>query len=226
MVCHVCGKGAIGQCQHCWKFYCADHGDRICSVCQQKADDNRLNGARLMAEIGKVAVKHPRGFLRSLLPGSNIVLGSTSEPTEAELAEWKKWQMDGLEMKRVVPIAQSAEWGERHLTLISLVIYEDGSHLTFQTVGPAEPLLASADFDMPAYYKTHDPVLRVEDDLRTEYFVRGGGGGGGHVWHGHKQVTPRIPDLASRLLIYVRLPLASGVAPQTAGPELRFDVAL
>src|SRR5689334_731972 len=105
----------------CWKFYCEDHGDEVCSVCRQKAEEDRLRGSRLVLELSSQAMRHPRGFLRSLLPGRKLILGEfgrSTEPTEAELARTKLGFIEGLELKRIVPIAKSAEWGQRQLMLI------------------------------------------------------------------------------------------------------------
>jgi hypothetical protein len=33
MICHVCEAQAIGQCKKCGKFYCKEHGDVTCVVC-------------------------------------------------------------------------------------------------------------------------------------------------------------------------------------------------
>jgi hypothetical protein len=35
MICHVCEQQAIGQCKKCGKFYCKEHGDVTCVVCDQ-----------------------------------------------------------------------------------------------------------------------------------------------------------------------------------------------
>jgi hypothetical protein len=37
MICHVCLKGATGQCKTCAKFYCPEHGDGYCTACQDAA---------------------------------------------------------------------------------------------------------------------------------------------------------------------------------------------
>jgi hypothetical protein len=34
MICHVCEQQAIGQCKKCGKFYCKQHGDVTCIVCE------------------------------------------------------------------------------------------------------------------------------------------------------------------------------------------------
>jgi hypothetical protein len=40
MICHICHSEAVGQCKDCGKFYCPDHGDRVCVSCRggEKAD--------------------------------------------------------------------------------------------------------------------------------------------------------------------------------------------
>ena len=35
MICHVCEKQAVGQCQRCGKFYCGQHGDGVCAGCSE-----------------------------------------------------------------------------------------------------------------------------------------------------------------------------------------------
>jgi hypothetical protein len=37
MICHVCFKGATGQCKSCGKFYCPEHGDGYRTACQDAA---------------------------------------------------------------------------------------------------------------------------------------------------------------------------------------------
>jgi hypothetical protein len=34
MICHLCHREAVGQCHSCLKFYCPDHGDRVCAACR------------------------------------------------------------------------------------------------------------------------------------------------------------------------------------------------
>lgn len=36
MHCHLCENSAIGVCRHCYKFYCATHGEGFCDTCQKK----------------------------------------------------------------------------------------------------------------------------------------------------------------------------------------------
>jgi hypothetical protein len=44
MNCHICNRPAIGQCQACWKFYCAEHGDRLCDKCAHPAKTEEPTG--------------------------------------------------------------------------------------------------------------------------------------------------------------------------------------
>jgi hypothetical protein len=35
MICHMCGELAIGQCQHCGRHYCKQHGNITCVACAE-----------------------------------------------------------------------------------------------------------------------------------------------------------------------------------------------
>ncbi|MCC6418570.1 MAG: hypothetical protein IT429_10070 [Gemmataceae bacterium] len=37
MLCHICREPAIGQCQNCNLFYCAEHGRVYCVSCDDRA---------------------------------------------------------------------------------------------------------------------------------------------------------------------------------------------
>ena len=40
MICHVCEQQAIGQCKQCGKFYCKEHGNVTCIVCDQALQES------------------------------------------------------------------------------------------------------------------------------------------------------------------------------------------
>jgi hypothetical protein len=69
MICHICHREAVGQCNDCGKFYCQDHGDRYCVKCwdetnrQGKPDAGSrtkyvsdLMGSELPAQSGPLCV--------------------------------------------------------------------------------------------------------------------------------------------------------------------------
>jgi hypothetical protein len=252
MVCHVCGKAAIGQGTRCWKFYCADHGDQICSVCGEKARQGQEASDRISKAFfesqggfwGKRAMRTKSGLLRSVFgrlalskfrnmaeteDGAILTLGEfgdSSEESEERLAQRQRFQMNARELKRVVPIAQSTAWGEKQLTLISLEAYEDGSTLRYQINGADEPMF-SGELDWSTWQISTHPNFRAEDDAGSNYFVFFGGGGSGGTngaWRGEVRMTPELSQSASTVSFFVRQPL--GASATDSGSATRFDIAL
>jgi hypothetical protein len=217
MICHVCEKPAVGQCMECWRFYCPVHGvDSRCVVCRQRAEERRIEGERVLRAMGRI-------------PLSDAVIGefgTTRQLTAEEEAEIKRRQMDGLELRRVVPIVQSQPWGDGVITLIALEIYEDGSILTFQSVFPTGSYSSPSQRSFSSNLEKM-PDLRIGDDIGTRYFVGSGGGGGGwKTWRGYRQVTPAIPEEAQALTISVRHMITNHASTGPTAPELRFEVSL
>ena len=156
----------------------------------------------------------------------------------------RRMTMEGVRLRRVVPIAQTQRRGDANLTLLSIELYEDGSVVHFISVSPER---RSFQGMMLQEMLTRQPIFRVEDDIGTEYFAfMGGGGGSDTKWHGNFNVTPAVPDAASSMTIYARVPLAmpanlppqemigeverrlsgTGVGDRTAGPACSFEFAL
>ena len=101
MNCHICSQPATGQCQVCSKFYCADHGDRVCQPCQKRRHSTSTAGGA--GPPGDIAIGQDR------LPQSSRV----SYP-----------DIKGQPLQRVIGVGQNARNGDTEVTLVDLEFLE------------------------------------------------------------------------------------------------------
>ncbi len=106
MKCHICGQPATGQCQTCSKFYCADHGDRVCQPCQER--------------------RHTPSTAGGADPSGEIAIGQDRSPQSSRVSYP---DIKGQPLQRVIGVGQTARHGETEGTLVELEFlefYEDG----------------------------------------------------------------------------------------------------
>ena len=170
MLCHICKAAPVGQCQACWKFYCAEHGDMICSACKDGSDV--ADQERVIAEQHN---QHPED---EQPPRTSLIAPDIRLRT----------------LRRVLPICQSQTRGSTKLTAASLEVYDDGSRLIFSIQRPRaeEPRTMLERSIMYGFPRT---VWEAVDDRDQIYSgVRSGGGGGGADWRFEVILLPAIPD--------------------------------
>ena len=112
MNCHIRADSATGQCQVCWKFYCAGHGDVACQPCQgQRSATGALPGwDRIGTVIGEDRPPNPP---------------RVSRPTDIER----------LPLQRVIAVGQNVLHGETEVTLVSLELFGEGFIANFRLTG-------------------------------------------------------------------------------------------
>lgn len=206
MNCQICSSPATGQCQACWKFYCAEHGDRLCQLCQ-----NRPEG------IGAPAGWNSMG----------TVMGEPRAPGSSRID--RPPDIEGLPLQRVIGVSQNVRHGETEVALVSLELYADGSMVNFRLRktppdGPRPKPVAT----------THHPEFspQATDDLGNSFrlWPRSGGGGGDRYWRASMQLDPEIPGQAKSLLVTINdvqwLARGHGQESFTDPGPWKFDISL
>jgi len=108
MNCYICGGSAVGQCQSCWKFYCADHGDRLCTNC---------------------------GEVRSDFTRTTPRVATADEPEDANgRPTWVTLRPVATHEKLVgvVAVGQTQESDGTEITILSLEMYTDGMRMNYR----------------------------------------------------------------------------------------------
>jgi hypothetical protein len=176
MNCHICGQPSIGQCQSCWKFYCAEHGDLICAACNDdseiKEPESVLTG-RTNSEI-----ERHQGVISVVVPTAELRV-----------------------LRRVVAVGKSQTRASTNLTIASVELYDDGSRLVYSIRRPRFEESRSM-LERSLMYGFPRTSWEVVDDQGREYkVVRSGGGGGGAEWRFEGILEPAISDDATRLVL-------------------------
>ena len=185
MHCHICNEPAIGQCQSCWKFYCASHGDMTCEKCAQRpAGDGAVfswtRPVRQGAGFGVTTLQAPQGGEPRVRP------------------ELPPGFFRGEVLRGVLAVAEMRHTGAADLTLVSLESYEDGFSVFWR-------LRSTTPHPEPAspFAVAHPRLVfaPVHDDSGAKYEggIGGGGGGSAELWRGEARFTPAIADAAQRL---------------------------
>ncbi len=185
MRCHVCGEPAIGQCQACWKFYCARHGDVFCASCQEQ----RKTAGAGWNESARVVAFHDQGSSPA----------HRARPTPPP-------DLDAQPIQRVIGVSQSTKHGGTELELISLELYADGfiAHFRLRSgklldAGPSGGFGRLPHF-IPAPPPHPEYTPDVVDDRGNRYAAGPRGGGGGRSsYRATFHVYPAPPSEARRL---------------------------
>ncbi|MCH8989815.1 MAG: hypothetical protein IIA92_13550 [Chloroflexi bacterium] len=206
MNCHICANPAAGQCQVCWKFYCADHGDRLCQPCQSQR-----------GTTGAPAGWEPMG----------AVMGQPRSPRSSRVD--RPPDIEGQPLQRVIGVGQTVCHGDTEVVLVSLELYADGSMVSFRLrkTPPDEPRASPVA-------TTHHPEFSPEaaDDLGNKFQVwpHSGSGGGDRYWRAAMRIHPELPAQAKNLRITITevrwLARGSGVSSVTEPGPWEFDVSL
>ena len=151
MNCYICQQPSIGQCQVCWKFYCPEHGDVRCRVCQQERESagESSGGARM------------------------FLLGTHNEPHDHPP------NLDAQPVQQVIPVAQSVARANTSMDLVSLELYSGGfiAHFRFRGTPPGES--GPGNHGMRSHPE-FTPGATDDLGNTYEGQRHGGGGGNGH----------------------------------------------
>ena len=181
MKCHVCGEPAVGQCQSCWKFYCAEHGDLSCQQC---------------ADV-QTAAQVPS------------LTGDTDEPDNQERGEGPvRLEVipgvrigDEEELRRVIPVVQSQTRRGSRVTVVSIEVYDIGFaviHEWRRVRGSLKPLKSDHWMSLPVV------SWSATDDKGREYRMGSSrSGGDAHFLRQRTDFGPSLPPDAKLLMLSV-----------------------
>jgi len=175
--CHICGQPSIGQCQNCWKFYCAKDGDLVCGACKDDTDIDEREPV-VTYENTTPEVNSRERLVSVVVPNVELRV-----------------------LRRVVPIGQSQTRSSTKITAASLELYEDGSRLIYSIRKPhvEEP---KSVLERSLMYGFPRMLWEAVDDQGQAYKVaRDGGGGGGAEWRFEAVLEPAIPEGATHLIL-------------------------
>ncbi len=208
MKCHVCGEPSVGQCQSCWKFYCARHGDISCQKC---------------ADV-QAAAQEPS------------LTGDSDEPDNQESGEGpvRLEVIPGLqigdeeELRRVIPVVQSQTQRGSRVTVVSIEVYDIGFaviHEWRRVRGSLKPHESDHWMSLPVV------SWSATDDKGREYrmgFSRSGGDA--HFLRQRTDFGPSLPPDAKLLMLSVEEMFWSerrpGQHPRVERGPWRFEVPL
>lgn len=162
MLCHLCDAPPIGQCQACWRFYCRNHGDVVCSECREgHADARTLRSS--MLRLGSTDA---------------VTVSGTDSPQAPEQIEEMMARLGLVRrtiLKRVVPVVQAQTVGDTQITLVSLELYDDcfSATIRLRVLGDHPDRVENSMFGLPEF------SISVTDDAGNSYASTPGGGGGG-----------------------------------------------
>ncbi len=203
MNCHICLQPAIGQCQRCWKFYCADHGDRLCTMCTREA-----------AVTGSILP----GFRRPSPFGIKDVEELRDRIARGPIARHEQ-------LVRVIAVGQTQMSNGSEVSVLSLDLYDDGVRMNYRirdTIEQTERLaLGFLQFDWKAV-----------DDVGTNYISRPlDGGGSDKELRGAHSFSPALPQAATRLELSLaaiprRDPTGARADPILQPGPWRFEIPL
>ncbi len=213
MNCHICAEPAIGECQVCWKFYCAEHGDRRCQTCQKERESAVTYGR--WDSMGAVT-DEPRS---SRAPGD-------SRPPRPDI--------DKEVLQRVIAVAQKVQLGdtgETEVTLVCLELFESGFIANFRLRGWGPGSNPQDDPDQPNINRAPDYYVEAVDDHGNKYQGRSGGGGGGNAHHrNNHRFTPGLTTADGQLHFTIEEILwtshRAGVRQMIETGPWQFDVSL
>ena len=240
MLCYVCLQPAVGQCQSCLRFYCREHGDRLCTRCAppkpltsylpvgavpgQARPSPPAPSAPTGSILGDDTASNSTGLLsrlRRIKAGRGAQKVSLSLPRKTYRRNYV--EISAVRLRRVVPIVMSREWGDAEMILVSLEIYDDGCILRYRRLESSARSLSAPPHWLLAELKASSPMFWVEDNLGTEYTAMpSGGGGASSNFDGAVRIKPAVPDAASTLRVSVRLPLDAG-GNEVPAPRVQFQ---
>ena len=211
MNCHICDESATGQCQVCWKFYCASHGDRVCRSCQSQG--------------GTTAA--PAGWDRmGAVVGEHRVPGSPRPERPPDI--------EGQPLQRVIGVGQNiqlGEAGETEVTLVSLELFEGGFIANFRLRGWGPGTNPHADLRQPGFIRSPEFYVEAIDDQDNKYQAFPGSGGGGRAhWRKSHRFSPELATAEGELHVTIEeiqwSPHGGGVRTLIETGPWQFDVPL
>ena len=208
MNCHICAESATGQCQVCWKFYCAEHGDRLCQTCQQQGG---ADGTTLGSASGSIVIGRP----------SSASSVSGGHPADIE----------GQPLERSIGVVQTVRHGETEVTLVSLELYEAGfvANFILRDLGRGSSVDAALT-DSELFRAAMFDAKAADDQGNVYSGFPGRGGGRAGQWRQAQHFTPAVA--ASQGKVHVSIDqiqwIAQGASARSStetGPW-EFDVPL
>ncbi len=201
MKCHVCGEPSVGQCQSCWKFYCAEHGDVFCQECSKAESAGRPDEPDKQ-EGGEGPVR------LEVIPGLQIG--------------------DEEELRRVIPVVQSQTQRGSRVTVVSIEAYDIGFaviHEWRRVKGWQKPQESDFWLSLPVV------SWSTTDDKGREYRMGSSrSGGDAHFLRQRTEFGPSLPPDAKRLILSVEEMFWSarrpGQRPRVERGPWRFEVPL
>ncbi len=214
MNCHVCAESATGQCQVCWKFYCAEHGDRVCQTCQEK----------------RLAAGGPAGWDTM----GAIVVGEHRPPRSPGVRRPPSQDVEGQSLQGVIAVGQKiqlGDTGETEFTLVSLELFESGFVANFRLRGWGPGTNPHADLRQPGFIRSPEFYVEAVDDQGNKYQgLPGNGGGGGAHWRKSHRFTPELATTDGQLHVTIEeiqwSPHGAGVRTLIETGPWQFDVSL
>ena len=210
MNCHVCAESATGQCQICWKFYCAEHGDRVCQTCQKQ----------------RQAVRDPSEWDRM-----DTVRGEHRPPRPPRPPGP---DIERQALQRVIGVGQNiqlGEAGETEVTLVSLELFEGGFIANFRLRGWGPGTNPHADLRQPGFIRSPEFYVEAIDDQDNKYQAFPGSGGGGRAhWRKSHRFSPELATAEGELHVTIEeiqwSPHGGGVRTLIETGPWQFDVPL
>ena len=170
MNCHICANPAAGQCQVCWKFYCADHGDRVCQTCQKQQG---ATGPAAGQDRSSMSIGRPDSA-----PSSSV-----GRPADIE----------GQPLERMIGVVQTVRHGETEVTFVSLELFEAGfvANFILRDLGRGSSIDAAVtDSDL---FRAAMFDAKAADDQGNVYSAFPGmGGGRAGQWRQAQYFTPGL----------------------------------
>ena len=190
MNCYICTQPATGQCQTCWKFYCADHGDRICQPCQER--------------------RHTTSTAEGADPPGDVPICQDRSPRSSRFGYP---DIKGQPLQRVIGVGQTARHGETEVTLVDLEFlefYEDGlfaedgfvANFTLKSWGSGSNLYAA--LPVPGIIRLPTFYPKAADDQGNAYESwRASRGGGRGQWRQSQYFAPALASSAHLLHVSI-----------------------
>ena len=178
MNCRICAESATGQCQACWKFYCADHGDVVCQPCQAQRD---ATGPAAGPVSGGIVIGRPSST------------GSSPSNIEAQ------------SLQRVIGAGQAVRHGQTEVTLVSLELYEQGFVVIFNLRdwgrgSTRDASLSDSDLFRAAMFD----ATAVDDQGNVYGGFPGSGGGNSGQWRQVQHFTPEVATARGHLHVSIK----------------------
>ena len=213
MNCHICAEPAIGECQVCWKFYCAQHGDRRCQTCQKERESAGSTGG-WASRYG--------------------VVGEPRSPRAPGVRRTPRPDIDKEALQRVIAVAQKiqlGDTGETEVSLVCLELFESGFIANFRLRGWGPGSNPQDDPDQPNVNRAPEFYVEAVDDHSNKYQGSPGGGGGGSAHHrNNHRFTPGLTTADGQLHFTIEEILwtshRAGVRQMIETGPWKFDVSL